>query len=47
MINAILAATLLTLFFLPALYVGWYRIDETRDEGSDKAGSAVRAQAAQ
>ena len=26
MIGGILAATILTLFFLPALYVGWYRI---------------------
>ena len=26
MIGGILAATFLTLFFLPALYVGWYRI---------------------
>ena len=31
MIGGIIAATLLTLFFLPALYVGWYRIKETPD----------------
>ena len=29
MIGGIVAATLLTLLFLPALYVGWYRIKET------------------
>ena len=28
MIGGIIAATLLTLLFLPALYVGWYRIKE-------------------
>ncbi|KAF1066930.1 MAG: hypothetical protein GAK45_01801 [Pseudomonas citronellolis] len=28
MIGGIIAATLLTLFFLPALYVTWYRVRE-------------------
>ena len=28
MIGGIIAATLLTLIFLPALYAGWYRIEE-------------------
>lgn len=28
MIGGIIVATLLTLFFLPALYVAWYRIKE-------------------
>jgi multidrug efflux pump len=31
MIGGILVATLLTLFFLPALYVTWYRIRETEE----------------
>ncbi len=40
MIGGILAATLLTLFFLPALYVGWYRIRET-DAPSGSAGPSA------
>ena len=32
-IGGILIATVLTLFFLPALYVLWYRIREPREEG--------------
>ena len=28
MIGGIIAATLLTLYFLPALYVAWYRVKE-------------------
>ncbi|KPB73830.1 efflux RND transporter permease subunit [Pseudomonas cannabina] len=40
MIGGIIIATLLTLLFLPALYVAWYRIkeptDEQRREASDK-----------
>ena len=30
MIGGIIAATFLTLFFLPALYVGWYGIRELK-----------------
>ncbi|WP_298956792.1 efflux RND transporter permease subunit [uncultured Methylobacterium sp.] len=45
MIGGIIAATFLTLFFLPALYVGWYRIKPTkgsggRGQGGDPAGSS-------
>lgn len=40
MIGGIIIATLLTLLFLPALYVAWYRIkepsDEQRQEAEDK-----------
>ena len=32
MIGGILAATLLTLVFLPALYVAWFRVKEPADE---------------
>ncbi len=38
MIGGILAATVLTLFFLPALYVGWYRIREEHGGASGSAG---------
>ncbi|WP_116830950.1 efflux RND transporter permease subunit [Pseudomonas syringae] len=42
MIGGIIIATLLTLLFLPALYVAWYRIkeptDEQRREAADKDG---------
>jgi Cu/Ag efflux pump CusA len=31
MIGGIVIATLLTLLFLPALYVAWYRIKEPKD----------------
>ena len=34
MIGGIIAATFLTLFFLPALYVGWYRIKPPRRGGA-------------
>ncbi|GJD64789.1 efflux RND transporter permease subunit [Methylobacterium frigidaeris] len=33
MIGGIIAATFLTLFFLPALYVGWYRIRPQKKDG--------------
>jgi multidrug efflux pump subunit AcrB len=32
MIGGIIVATLLTLLFLPALYVAWYRIQEPKKE---------------
>jgi multidrug efflux pump subunit AcrB len=41
MIGGIVAATLLTLFFLPALYVSWYRIDE---DGRDPAPAPLSRQ---
>jgi Cu/Ag efflux pump CusA len=34
MIGGIIAATMLTLFFLPALYVAWFRIKEPVTGGS-------------
>ncbi|KMO15030.1 efflux RND transporter permease subunit [Methylobacterium platani] len=40
MIGGIIAATFLTLFFLPALYVGWYRIrPQKKGEGPAHAGA--------
>jgi len=44
MIGGIIAATFLTLFFLPALYVGWYRIKAPK--GDRPAGGASPAPAA-
>ena len=32
MIGGIIVATLLTLFFLPALYVAWYRLKEPEEK---------------
>jgi len=37
MIGGIFSATLLTLLFLPALYVAWYRIEEPSGEQQEKA----------
>lgn len=37
MIGGIFSATLLTLLFLPALYVAWYRIEEPADEQREDA----------
>ncbi|MDY7562390.1 efflux RND transporter permease subunit [Pseudomonas sp. 10B1] len=37
MIGGIIIATLLTLLFLPALYVAWYRIEEPSKEQRDEA----------
>lgn len=37
MIGGIIVATLLTLLFLPALYVAWYRIKEPSDEQRNEA----------
>jgi multidrug efflux pump subunit AcrB len=34
MIGGIIVATLLTLLFLPALYVAWYRIREPKKESA-------------
>ncbi|GJD97052.1 efflux RND transporter permease subunit [Methylobacterium iners] len=45
MIGGILAATLLTLLFLPALYVGWYRIKvppRAQEDGPRSHGAADR-----
>jgi multidrug efflux pump subunit AcrB len=41
MIGGIIAATFLTLFFLPALYVGWYRIRPQKKGDHRSAGHAV------
>jgi multidrug efflux pump subunit AcrB len=45
MIGGIIAGTFLTLFFLPALYVGWYRIKPDQGEGKDKARSDAHGHA--
>ncbi|MGY2050004.1 efflux RND transporter permease subunit [Methylobacterium sp. JK268] len=45
MIGGIVAATFLTLFFLPALYVGWYRI-KAPPRGRDRTGAAPLGQPA-
>jgi predicted RND superfamily exporter protein len=37
MIGGIIIATLLTLLFLPALYVAWYKIKEPSEEERQKA----------
>jgi multidrug efflux pump subunit AcrB len=34
MIGGIIVATLLTLLFLPALYVAWYRIHEPKKDAA-------------
>ena len=36
MIGGIISATLLTLLFLPALYVAWYKIKENKDGSSTR-----------
>ncbi|TGE01740.1 efflux RND transporter permease subunit [Methylobacterium nonmethylotrophicum] len=41
MIGGIIAATFLTLFFLPALYVGWYRIRPQKKDGHRTDGHPV------
>jgi multidrug efflux pump subunit AcrB len=38
MIGGIIIATLLTLLFLPALYVAWYKIREPKQEQQDQHG---------
>ena len=38
-------ATLLTLLFLPALYVAWFRIKEPRKEPEPRLGAGVSAAA--
>ncbi len=42
MIGGIIAATFLTLFFLPALYVGWYRIRAAEAGRGTRSGRGVR-----
>ena len=41
MIGGIFSATLLTLLFLPALYVAWYRIEEPSEEEREDAPARV------
>ncbi|WP_341522150.1 efflux RND transporter permease subunit [Pseudomonas sp. G.S.17] len=43
MIGGIIIATLLTLLFLPALYVAWYRIKEPSDKDREQAKSDEHA----
>jgi multidrug efflux pump len=42
-IGGLFVATLLTLLFLPALYVAWYRIKEPRKEPSSGLGAEAAA----
>ncbi|HEY0287343.1 MAG TPA: efflux RND transporter permease subunit [Pseudomonas sp.] len=44
MIGGIIIATLLTLLFLPALYVAWYKIREPSDEDRQKAEAQKKDQ---
>lgn len=44
MIGGIVIATLLTLLFLPALYVAWYRIKEPKDSERQQKGAQPRPQ---
>jgi multidrug efflux pump subunit AcrB len=45
MIGGIIIATLLTLLFLPALYVAWYKIREPSDEDRQKAEAQKKEKA--
>jgi len=42
-IGGLFVATLLTLLFLPALYVAWFRVKEPRKEPEAGLGAAVSA----
>src|SRR6516162_5030175 len=42
-IGGLFVATLLTLLFLPALYVAWFRIKEPRKEPEPRLGAGVAA----
>ena len=44
-IGGLFVATLLTLLFLPALYVAWFRIKEPHKEPEPGLGAAVPAAA--
>ena len=44
-IGGLFVATLLTLLFLPALYVAWFRIKEPRKEPEPRLGAGVAAAA--
>ena len=44
-IGGLVVATLLTLLFLPALYVAWFRIKEPRKEPEVGLGAAMPAPA--
>src|SRR6516164_7840768 len=44
-IGGLFVATLLTLLFLPALYVAWFRIKEPRREPEPRLGAGVAAAA--
>jgi multidrug efflux pump len=41
--GGLLVATLLTLLFLPALYVAWFRVKEPADDGRERDTRAVAA----
>ena len=42
-IGGLFVATLLTLLFLPALYVAWFRIKEPRKESEPGLGAGIPA----
>ena len=44
-IGGLFVATLLTLLFLPALYIAWFRIKEPRKEPEPRLGAGVSAAA--
>ena len=41
--GGLLVATLLTLLFLPALYVAWFRVKEPADDGRERATQVAAA----
>ena len=42
-IGGLFVATLLTLLFLPALYIAWFRIKEPRKEPEQRLGAEAAA----
>jgi multidrug efflux pump len=41
--GGLLVATLLTLLFLPALYVAWFRVKEPADDGRERNERSAEA----
>ena len=41
--GGLLVATLLTLLFLPALYVAWFRVKEPADDGRERDARSAEA----
>jgi multidrug efflux pump subunit AcrB len=44
MMGGIIVGTMLTLLFLPALYVAWFRIEEPASVGTGPEGASMSAQ---